>query len=65
MDNRMIFDQAVVPRRYTLLESVDEEPVLTSETAIPLADFYELDERRIRMIYDETAEEIEGLDRAS
>ena len=42
MDNRMIFDQAVVPRRYTLLESVDEEPVLTSETAIPLADFYEL-----------------------
>ena len=42
MGNRMIFDQVVVPRRYTILDDGPHESVLTSETAIPLADFYEL-----------------------
>ena len=42
MSERMIFDQAVVPRRYALLADDPHESVLTPETAIPLADFYEL-----------------------
>jgi len=40
--NRMIFDQVVVPSRFTLLDEYSTESVLTSETAIPLADFYKL-----------------------
>ena len=42
MGNRMIFDQVVVPSRFTLLDEYSTESVLTSETAIPLADFYKL-----------------------
>ena len=42
MGNRMIFDQVVVPSRFTLLDEHSTESVLTSETAIPLADFYKL-----------------------
>jgi len=38
----MIFDQVVVPSRFTLLDEYSTESVLTSETAIPLADFYKL-----------------------
>ena len=38
----MIFDQVVVPSRFTLLDEHSTESVLTSETAIPLADFYKL-----------------------
>ena len=42
MGKRMIFDQVVVPSRFTILDTHDNESVLTSETAIPLADFYKL-----------------------
>lgn len=42
MSNRMIFDQVVVPKRFTLLDDDRNDSVLTSETALPLAAFYEL-----------------------
>lgn len=41
MSNRMILDQVVVPRRFTLLGDDPNESVLTSDTALPLAAFTE------------------------
>ena len=38
MSASMIFDEAVVPRRYTLLDDLDPSHVFTAETAIPLAE---------------------------
>ena len=42
MSKRMIFDQVVVPRRFTLLDDGHNDSVLSSETALPLAAFFEL-----------------------